>query len=102
MAVRIGQRLRARQLRARQGEGSTRTCRLLADFGVDVSGSNESTLLQAIRSLEKGDEEEVVQLAEASAKAPSPSRCAARRARRTAAALRLAVRHRSVRRSKRF
>ena len=35
--------------------GSTRTCRLLADVGADF-GMDERTLLQAIRSLEKGDE----------------------------------------------
>ena len=74
-----------------------------ADFGTDVSGSDESTLLQAIRSLENGDEEEAVQLAERGGAAPKPPcSCAARRARRTAAALRQVVRRRSARRSKRF
>ena len=47
---------------------------------MDVSGSNESTLLQAIRSLEKGDEEEAVQLAERGGAEPKPLRRSPRKA----------------------
>ena len=53
---------------------------MAADFGIDVSGSDESTLLQAICSLEQGDEEEAVQPAERGGSTPKPLRRSLRKA----------------------